>query len=56
VGGLTLDLVAAAAGPVAGARAAFLVAVALFGISAILLRPVVEPRRGRPGRVATTTT
>lgn len=52
VGGLTLDAVAAAAGPVAGARAAFLVAVALFGVAALLLRPVVEPRRGR-ARAAT---
>lgn len=45
VGGLTLDAVAAAVDPAAGARAAFLIAVLLFGVAAVLLRPVVEPPR-----------
>jgi MFS family permease len=49
VGGLVLDGVTEAAGPDVGARAAFLVAVGLFALSAVLLRPVVEPvRRGAP--------
>jgi len=46
VGGLVLDWVTSAAGPAAGPRAAFLVGVALYGVAALLLRPVVEPRRG----------
>ena len=46
IGGLVLDLVNAAAGLGTGPRAAFLLAVALFGVAALLLRPVVEPRRG----------
>jgi MFS family permease len=45
VGGLVLDFVAARSTDELGARAAFLVAVLLFGIAAILLRPVVEPPR-----------
>jgi MFS family permease len=47
VGGLVLDAVTAVAGEAAGPRASFLVAVALYGVAAMLLRPVVEPRRGR---------
>lgn len=45
VGGLVLDTVAGIVGPAAGPRAAFLAAVALFAVSAILLRPVAEPPR-----------
>ena len=47
VGGLVLDVVTRTAGADTGARAAFLVAVGLFALSAVLLRPVVEPPRGR---------
>jgi MFS family permease len=47
LGGLVLDFVAAQTTPALGARTAFLVAVVLFTVSAFLLRPVVEPRRGR---------
>ena len=46
IGGLVLDAVSAASGDAAGARAAFLVGVVLFLIAALLLRPVIEPRRG----------
>jgi MFS family permease len=46
IGGLVLDAVSSASGDAAGARAAFLVGVVLFLVAAILLRPVVEPRRG----------
>ena len=46
LGGLVLDTVSARSTPEAGARAAFLVGVALFAVSATLLRPVVEPARG----------
>ncbi len=53
VGGLVLDFVTRTVGAPEGPRAAFLVAVALYGISALLLRPVVEPRRDRrTGRLA----
>jgi MFS family permease len=45
VGGLVLDGVASTMGAAAGPRAAFLAAVALFAVSAVLLRPVVEPQR-----------
>jgi len=45
IGGLVLDVVAGRSTDAAGARAAFLVAVALFLIAAVLLRPVVEPPR-----------
>ena len=51
IGGLTLDLVSAHSTGEAGARAAFLVGVALFAVSAVLLRPVVEPMR-RGGSVS----
>lgn len=47
VGGLVLDGATAVAGAAAGPRAAFVVAVALYGMAAILLRPVVEPSRRR---------
>jgi MFS family permease len=46
LGGLVLDGVTALAGPAAGPRAAFLLAVALYGVAAALLAPVVEPGRG----------
>jgi MFS family permease len=49
VGGVVLDLSTKLAGEAVAPRAAFLVAVALYGISALLLRPVVEPRRGGAG-------
>ena len=49
IGGLTLDFVAARSTAEAGARAAFLVGVVLFLFAALLLRPVVEPRRGGGG-------
>ena len=45
IGGLVLDVVAGQSTDAAGARAAFLVGVALFLIAAVLLRPVVEPPR-----------
>jgi len=45
VGGLVLDAATAVAGSAAGPRAAFLAAVGLYGVAALLLRPVVEPRR-----------
>jgi MFS family permease len=49
IGGLVLDVVSTASGDAAGARAAFLVGVVLFLLAAVLLRPVIEPRRiGRP--------
>ncbi len=47
IGGLTLDFVAARFSDEWGARAAFLVAVVLFAIAAVLLRPVIEPPRHR---------
>jgi MFS family permease len=46
VGGLVLDGVSMAAGSAVAPRASFLVAVALYGLAALLLMPVVEPRRG----------
>jgi MFS family permease len=52
VGGLVLDTVTAAAGSAAGPRAAFLAAVGLYALAALLLMPVVEPKRGRAARVA----
>jgi hypothetical protein len=45
VGGLVLDAVAASMGAAVAPRAAFLVAVGLFAVSAVLLRPVAEPVR-----------
>jgi predicted MFS family arabinose efflux permease len=48
LGGLVLDAVTAATSPETGARAAFLAAVGLFGVAALLLRPVVEPARRAP--------
>jgi MFS family permease len=51
VGGIVLDLSARVGGDAIAPRMAFLTAVLLYGVSALLLRPVVEPRRG-PGGVA----
>jgi MFS family permease len=45
LGGKLMDLVNAIAGYGTGPRAAFLLAVVLFALGALLLRPVVEPRR-----------
>ena len=45
IGGIVLDVVAHNAGEATAPRAAFLVAVVLYGIAALLLRPVVEPPR-----------
>lgn len=47
IGGLVMDAVNAGVGVGAGPRAAFLVGAALYGVSALLLRPVVEPPRAR---------
>jgi MFS family permease len=46
VGGRLMDAVNALAGYGSGPRAAFLLAVGLFALGALLLRPVVEPARG----------
>ena len=48
IGGLVLDAAGTAISPAAGARVAFLVGVVLFGLAAVLLRPVVEPPRVVP--------
>jgi MFS family permease len=45
VGGLVLDTVTATAGEGIAPRVTFLVAVVLFGLAGLLLRPVVEPSR-----------
>jgi MFS family permease len=45
VGGLVLDAVAASMGTAVAPRGTFLVAVGLFAVSALLLRPVGEPVR-----------
>jgi MFS family permease len=49
VGGIVLDVAARLGGAAVAPRAAFLAAVLLYGVSALLLRPVVEPRRGTGG-------
>jgi MFS family permease len=49
VGAVVFDLTSQLAGDAIAPRAAFLVAVFLYGVSALLLRPVVEPRRGPDG-------
>jgi MFS family permease len=47
-GGIVIDIVNRAAGVAGpGPRAAFLLGVVYYAIAALLLRPVVEPRRGR---------
>ncbi len=45
VGGLVLDAVSTAGGEALAPRVAFVVAVSLYGLAALLLVPVVEPRR-----------
>jgi MFS family permease len=50
IGGIVLDAVGGLTTTATGARAAFLVAVGLYVIAALLLRPVVEPRRARGGQ------
>jgi MFS family permease len=47
IGGLVLDLVAGAGYEALSPRIVFVLGVAFFGIAALTLRPVVEPRRGR---------
>jgi MFS family permease len=47
IGGIVLDVVSSAIDPTTGPRAAFMVGVALYGVSAMLLWPVVEPGRDR---------
>jgi MFS family permease len=47
IGGFTLDVIGHLTTPAIGARTAFLVAVGLYGVAALLLRQVVEPRRAR---------
>jgi MFS family permease len=49
LGAVVLDVTALVGGDAVAPRAAFLAAVVLYGVSALLLRPVVEPRRGRGG-------
>jgi MFS family permease len=51
LGGVVLDLTTKVGGESIAPRAAFFTAVLLYGVSALLLRPVVEPRRGRGGAV-----
>jgi MFS family permease len=46
LGGVVLDLTTKVGGEAVAPRAAFFTAVLLYGVSALLLRPVVEPRRG----------
>ena len=52
IGGFVLDIAAWLGGKAIAPRAAFLAAVFLYGVAALLLRPVVEPRRGHGGAVA----
>jgi MFS family permease len=47
IGGLVLDIAARLGGDAIAPRVTFFVAVFLYGVSALLLRPVVEPRRRR---------
>jgi len=56
VGGLVLDLAARAGGDAVAPRVAFFSAVFLYAVAAVLLRPVVEPRRvgGRAAPTAAT--
>jgi MFS family permease len=53
IGGLVIDLTNVALGEGAGPRIAFALSVPLLIIGALLLRPVVEPRRAGRGEVAT---
>jgi MFS family permease len=56
VGGLILDTMTALAGEAVAPRATLVVAVALYGVAAALLMPVVEPRRGREPEIRPTAT
>jgi MFS family permease len=47
IGGIVLDVVGGATTDAIGARTAFLVAVVLYGVAALLLRPVTDPQRDR---------
>ena len=47
-GGPLMDMINVALGRGAGPRASFLLAVVFFALGALLLRPVVEPRRRVP--------
>ncbi|HEU0243724.1 MAG TPA: MFS transporter [Candidatus Limnocylindrales bacterium] len=49
IGGIVLDLVSGSGNDPFSPRAVFLMAVALFAVAAVTLRPVVEPRRGAGG-------
>jgi Na+/melibiose symporter-like transporter len=51
IGGVVLDLVAGGGNLAFSPRAVFLIAVAVFLVAAVTLRPVVEPRRGRGGAI-----
>jgi MFS family permease len=51
IGGVVFDVATRLGGDAIAPRAAFLVAIFLYGVSALLLRPVVEPRRGYGGAV-----
>ena len=50
VGGIIADIVNRAAGMGVGMRVSLLVALGLYVLAAVALRPVVEPRRGRAAR------
>ncbi len=52
IGAVAFDVTTRLAGDAVAPRAAFLVAVFMYGVSALLLRPVVEPRRGPRDTVA----
>jgi Na+/melibiose symporter-like transporter len=52
LGGIVLDLVTRAGNEPVSPRAVFLLAVGVFGLAAITLRPVVEPGRDRAGAAA----
>jgi MFS family permease len=53
IGAVVLDTTSSLAGDDVAPRITFFLAVPLYGVSALLLRPVSEPPR-RPGRVAST--
>jgi hypothetical protein len=50
VGGIIADIVNRAAGMGVGMRVSLLVALGLYVLAAVALRPVIEPRRGRAAR------
>jgi hypothetical protein len=53
IGAIVLDATSSLAGDDVAPRMTFFLAVPLYGVSALLLRPVSEPRRGS-GRAAPT--